>query len=525
MNDLTKKEEQKLFKQRLQRVHVAVGISFSYFMYIAVFFGIFAILLPYIQVWEKPSRHFQTADVTKIDYGAMIDPVLKDPSYPTVNGVTIVLPGYMEDPALKIKAEFTKDRIFNPNTLEEVKNEDKASQLAYFLNSMHYGGPFKTFGYILFGLTAVAVMFLVIGGVILTLKIRYKNSSSSKTSVFSKWHRKIFIWIFPPFIIVTLTGALMNIGYSSSSLMTYISSKGQTHETWSLVGPVLYPQDKILEEKGIKTDMLPMNELLKKAKQINPNINFQRIKITNWNDISASAKFEGYNPYMPFLNGISNKPSVTLSAVDGSLIEQKKVLDKHWSGLFYDSMMFLHLLFGVDTFTRLLIVLIMIVSVFAIGFGVLLWLEKKARKFPDNIPVYQGIGKFSLAVMIGVIPATGLLFFLQWVLPFDLEDRFLIQKSLFAIMWISTLTWSYYRFNSYKTAKEFLFLGGFLFILSPIVHFINSGFSPFELYFLNMTSILSVDIGLFIFGLILLIVAYKLPYKPEKIKLFWTKNF
>ena len=64
MNENIEKESNKLFKQRLQRVHVATGISFSLLMYVAVFFGIFAILLPYIQVWEKPSRHYQIADIT-----------------------------------------------------------------------------------------------------------------------------------------------------------------------------------------------------------------------------------------------------------------------------------------------------------------------------------------------------------------------------------------------------------------------------------------------------------------------------
>lgn len=88
--------------------------------------------------------------------------------------------------------------------------------------------------------------------------------------------------------------------------------------------------------------MITMNELIKKAKEINPNIDIQEIELTNWQDSSATAKLEGYNPYMPFLNGISNKPSVTLSGVDGSLITQQTVMDKHWSGLFYDSVFFLH---------------------------------------------------------------------------------------------------------------------------------------------------------------------------------------
>jgi hypothetical protein len=226
---------------------------------------------------------------------------------------------------------------------------------------------------------------------------------------------------------------------------------------------------------------------------------------------------------MPFLNGISNNPSVTLSGVDGTLISQQKVMDKHWSGLFYDSVFFLHFLFGVDTFTRLFIATIMVISTFAIGFAVLLYLEKKARKFPNGIPVYQGFGKLSLAVMIGVIPATGLLFFLQWLLPFDMENRVIIQKELFATLWIATFTWSFYRLNSYQTAKEFLYLGGILFVLSPIIHFVNSGFYPSKLLEEKMYSILGVDVGLFLFGFILLIIAKKLPIDRERIQKFWTK--
>ena len=523
MNENIEKESNKLFKQRLQRVHVVTGISFSLLMYVAVFFGIFAILLPYIQVWEKPSRHFKLADITTINYNSMIEPVLNDPEYPKINPISIIFPGYMQDPSLRISTEFVETKVFNPNTNQEVQNEGDLSQLSLFLNHMHYGRPFKDFGYILFGFTAVAVMFLVIGGVILILKIKYKNSSSSNVGIFSKWHRKIFTFVFPPFIIITLTGAFMNIGYDGSAPMTYIASKGQTHDIFTLTGPVLFPNEPRLEKKNDNVQMLPINELLKKAKEIAPQIDFQRVKIINWQDSSAIAKFEGYNPYMPFLNGISNNPSVTLSGVDGTLISQQKVMDKHWSGLFYDSVFFLHFLFGVDTFTRLFIATIMVISTFGIGFAVLLYLEKKARKFPNGIPVYQGFGKLSLAVMIGVIPATGLLFFLQWLLPFDMENRVIIQKGLFATLWIATFTWSFYRLNSYQTAKEFLYLGGILFVLSPIIHFVNSGFYPSKLLEEKMYSILGVDVGLFLFGFILLIVAKKLPIDREKIQRFWTK--
>ena len=519
-----KQEDERLFKQRLQRVHAITGIIFSLFMYIALFFGIFAILLPFIQNWEKPSRHYKMPDITKIDYNSLIEPILEDPNYPKINPITITLPGNMQDPSLKISTDFVEPLTINPNTNEIFIDDEKISNLAMFLNHMHYGKPLGEFGLYIFGFMAVGVLFLVIGGVLLILKIKYKNNSNTKVGLFSKYHRKIFIWTFAPFIIITLTGAMFNLGLKNSGFMTHIVSKGEASHHAQIAYPYLFPKPTMSTLNNEKTKMLPISELIIKAREIAPEVDYQKIKIINYGDSSALFILEGYNPYMPFLNGISNKPHVVLSGVDGKLIYQEKVLDRHWSAIFLDMILFLHFLFGVDIFTRLIIVILMLFSTFALGFGVLLYLEKNSRKFPKEIPIYQGFGKLSLAVMIGVIPATGLLFVLQWLLPFDMENRVLIQKGLFATLWIATLTYSFYKLNSYKTAKEFLYLGGILFLLSPIIHFINSGFSPINLYLNEMYTILSVDIGLFIFGLILLFVAYKLPTTKENIQEFWTKR-
>ncbi|RXJ86280.1 PepSY domain-containing protein [Arcobacter sp. CECT 8985] len=512
--------ESKLFKQRLQRVHVIVGVCTSIFMYIAVFFGIFAILLPYIQTWEKPSRHFKTANIKNIDYSAMIDPVISNPDFPK-NNIIITLPGYKNDPALKISHEFVEPIVFNPNTNKQIKDEEHISELAWFLNSMHYGAPLKTFGYILFGLVAVAVMFLIVGGLIQVNIIKYKNKGKNQQSKFSKWHRKIFTWLFAPFIIVTLTGAMMNIGYSGSSLMTYISSKGETSNIGVLLAPVLEPQKEQIVRKNDNVKMLEINKLIQKAQKINPNINFEKIELINWKDSSAQVELSGYNPKLPFLNGVFNKPTVILSGVDGKLIQNINVLDKHWSVLFTDSMYFLHLLFGVDIFIRLLIATIMAICALAIGFGTMLFLEKKAKKFEGKTTFYHWYGKFCLASMIGVIPATGFIFLLQWILPFDLENRLIIQKGLFFIFWIGTYTWSFYEINSYKTAKKFFYLAAIFFILTPLMHSVFSGYSPMNLLQNSMNTILNVNIALFIVGILFLILAIKLPSNRQKAKVFF----
>jgi uncharacterized iron-regulated membrane protein len=513
----------KLEKQRLQRVHVVSGISFSLLMYIAVFFGIFAILLPYIQVWEKPSRHIEYMDVTKIDYANMVDPIISDPNFPT-NNIEITLPGYQHDPVLKISHLFVEPILFDPNTKERLNHEGDQSQLAMFLNGMHYGHPLKDVGYVIFGLVAVGGLFLIVGGIMLIIMFKYNDKAKKPVSRFSKLHRKILTWVFPPFIIITLTGALMNIGYVGSGPMTYLVSKGETHDIWTLTGPVLFPPIEVVKKKNESAEMLPIGKLILKAKEINPEVDFEKITLINWKDATARVQIEGYNPYMPFLNGISNKPSVTLDAVNGELIRQHKVMDKHWSGLFFDSAYFLHFLFGVDTFTRLLIASIMGISAFGLGFGVLLWLEKKAQKFPKNIPFYHWMAKLSLSVMIGVFPATGLIFALQWTLPFDLKDRFVWQEGIFFVSWLATFTWSLYRINSYQAAKEFLKLAGILFILSPILHYLNSDFSPMILWEKGLVQIISVDIALFIFGNILLIIGFIVPSENRKIEKFWSKD-
>ncbi|RXJ90336.1 peptidase [Arcobacter sp. CECT 8983] len=512
----------KLFKQRLFRIHIAAGMTFSIIMYIAIFFGVFAILLPYIKTWEKPSRHIEKVDITKIDYNEMINKALATPNYPK-NNLLIKLPGNMGDPAVIISHRFAKPLVFNPLTKEMIKNETKEqSNLADFLNELHYGQPLKLIGRLSFGFVAVGTMVLIITGLILITIMKFKNQGKTQQAVFSKIHVQVFTWAFLPFFLITLSGAVMNVGLISSGPMSKILSKGEANAIDAVVGTVLFPQAKPIKKANIDEKMLPINQLLKKAKEINPQLDLKEVKLINWKDKTAQVEIVGYNPYKPFLNGgIFNKPSLTFSAVTAELIKEKKVLDNVWPVFLSEGIFFLHFLFGIDIFSRIAVAIIMSLCAIAIGFGTMLYLEKKAKKYDGKITFYHWLGKFSLASMIGVIPATATLFVLQWTMPFDLQDRVLWQKGIFYNIWLFTLFWSFYRINSYKAAKEFLYVGGILFILSSIVHFINSGFHPTTLIFNNMDNILGVDIGLILFGALLIYIAKKLPLERQEAKQFW----
>ena len=128
-----KNTKTQLFKQRLFRMHIALGIFFSSFIYISIFFGVFTIFLPYIKTWEKPSRYIEKVNITNVDYNNMIEQVSKNPEFPKDN-ILINLPGNMGDPAVVITHRFAAlelvDRVIVLNNGKIVADGPKDKVLA-----------------------------------------------------------------------------------------------------------------------------------------------------------------------------------------------------------------------------------------------------------------------------------------------------------------------------------------------------------------------------------------------------------
>lgn len=518
-----KDNKSKIFKQRLFQMHIVLGILVSSFMYIAIFFGVFTVYLPYVKTWEKPSRLIEQVDITKVNYNPMINEVLEDPDFPR-DDIMLGLPGNMGDPAVVVSHRFAKGYAFDPITNKRLNNETKEqSNLANFINALHYGAPLKVIGMVFFGFIALGALILIITGLILVSIIKFKNKGKTQQSFFSKVHIKIFSWLFIPLILISLTSAFMNIGLISSSPMIQILSKGETKVIDAFVGPILFPQNKALKRANETATMKPISELILIAQKINPELTFKQIRLMNWNNKNAQVEIIGYNPYMPFLNGgIFNRPLIILNAITGELIKEQKVMDKKFPVFVAEGLFFIHFLFGVDIISRTIMALLMALCGIGIGFGTMLYLEKKAKKFQDKVVFYHWIGKFSLASMIGILPATASLFVLQWLLPFDLEDRVIWQQGIFYNVWLFTLFWSFYKTNSYEAAKNFFFTAGILFMTAVILHLIHINESVDNL--LNLPNILFVDISLVSLSILFIFIAKKLPNQRSEAKLFWQSN-
>ena len=256
-----------LFKQRLFRLHVAAGITFSLIMYLSIFFGIFAIFLPYIQTWEKPSRYIENVDITQVDYNHMINEVLKDPDFPQDN-ILVNLPGRMGDTVASIANRFVKPVVYNPITKEIILDENKhITNLAAFLNELHYGQPLKLIGRLSFGFVAVGVMLLVITGLILVYLFKFRYKTTNRQALFSTIHVKVFTWLFIPFLLIVLSGAVMNVGLISAGPMSQILTKGESKGIDGVVGTVLFPQSQPVKKENNTVKMLPLSELLIQAQK------------------------------------------------------------------------------------------------------------------------------------------------------------------------------------------------------------------------------------------------------------------
>ncbi len=520
----------KFIGQRLFKIHIALGISLALFLYVSIFFGIWAIFQPYIEAWEKPSRCFAMTDIGDIDYEPMIDDFWATSDLPK-NKIHIDLPGYKKDPALRIFHQFGPKNIYNPLTGKRINDEGDQSGLALFLTGLHYGKPLKKMGLVFFktglvfwGIISVGGMLLTLGGLLLIYMVPFRGSWNSLQNIFSKFHRVLCVAICPVFILILLCAAVMGVGIDGASPVVYMVTKGQQASIKPLVGPLLFPEEKSVPILHKPAKMLPIRELIQKAQNINPDINFEKLVLTNWHDKSARIRLEGYNPYRPFLNGVTNHPSVTLTGRDGELIEQVKVGERSWAMLLTDGVYFLHLLFGVNIFVRLLIAFFMVLACVAMGCGVLLWLEKKARKYRQKIVFYHWLGKLSLTVMVGVIPATGLLFNLQWLLPFDLENRLTWQQGLFFDFWLAALAWSFYRLESFRAAKEFLGLGSILFATAPICHFFFFERGAMNCIDTSLLHIVLVDTGLILLAIFFCLIAFFFPKTREDAKKLWIRQ-
>ena len=507
--------------QNLIKMHSYLGIFLGLFFFIIVYFAMFALMQDYIKSWEKPSRHLVSAVKNEnIALSKLLKPILSNQEIPK-NNIRIYLPGYKEDKALIVAPAFSKKIVLNPSDGKILEDEGKQkTALSSFLHNMHTGWQlFKNIGFTFFGFVSLLIIFLILLGIVQVFKIKYTNNGLSKSSKMSKWHRKLSLWFFLPVLLIFISASALNLQIKGikqlSSPLVQMLSNNESESWKTILGPVLFPKEKIIKKQGL-SKMMKLEVLYEKVKQLNPNIQFSYINLYRWGDKTAQAKFTGYDTRYPFFNGYNNMPSITLSGIDAALIKETKVFDVNALRIVFDFVNFLHFVPFFGFLMKFLLLLVFLVFTFATVFGIWLFLEKKSKTTNPKLPFYSCFQRVCLSVIVGILPATAMLFLMQWLLAFDLSYRVTLQEGSFFITWLISAVIAFARLNSYKATKEILYLASILFLLAVLVHYLNAPVGFFSLLNSGLFNIIGVDIALLLFAFFCFLIAYKLPNNAKE---------
>ncbi|WP_072681342.1 PepSY domain-containing protein [Arcobacter sp. LA11] len=503
----------KLNLKYLIKAHTQLGLFAIFFFFISAFFGTITLFLPQIHTWENPSRYFAHEKEYSYKLDELIKRTIKEEGFNT-NFIEIKLPSY-RDNVIAINDPTSRTKYINPYTLKMLDTTSDKSFLSKFFNELHIGRNIPKIGQLLMGIASILIIFLTVSGVVL-----YFNKHKQNNTNFNfKWHKNISLILLPYIIVFSLTGSVLGFMLSSASPFAYTATKAETTNMRSLVGPIIFPKDKIPKKNISFEKFQDIDKLIEKAKTIIPNLEVKTIKLLQWNDKNAQIKIEGYLKTNRILTGNVNKLYVLLNPISGELIEKKDLNNSHLGNKSLSAFYFFHFIPDETLFVRLIYLVLSIAFLLSLAFGFLIWSEKKASKYQNNWDYFNFTGRFAIAIMFGVIPASALMLVLYWALPPELFQRIIWIKGIFYSFWAFTLLLSIYYDDVLDILKT-LALFTAIFLFSTIIAHIMVAKTYIAKLVRedSMHTVLYFDLVLFILS-ILFFIFYKYSHKIK----FFTK--
>lgn len=498
----------------LIHAHTKLGLFAFFFFYISAFFGTIALFIPQIKTWESPSRYF----VYEKEYNYKLDEIIKRTIIQedfSTEQIEVTLPSY-RDNVIAINDPASRTKYVNPYNSKMLDTTSDRAFLSNFFNELHIGSNIPKIGTFLMGIASVLILFLLVSGFILFFN-KHKKQAKEKKDFNYKWHKNVSIAIAPFILVFALTGSVIGFMFPTSSSFALTASKGEHLNMRAVVGPILFNKDSI-PKKGIENNnLINIDELLKKAKELYPELEIKRFKLLQWNNDNAQIKFFGYSNENRIMTGKINRIDITLNAKTAEEISRKTIDNSHVSAKTLSTFYFLHFIPDETLLVRIVYLILCIAFILSLVFGFLIWSEKKASKFVGNRNYYNFLERLSISVIFGVIPSSALALMLYWAVPPELFERILWIKGSFYVFWAFTLILSTYYDDILALIKSLALVTSFFLIGTIIAHVMNAAkYISILVQAGNMHTVLYFDLVLLILG-IASFIFYK---KAHKIKYF-----
>lgn len=496
--------ERSLIFKYLYRSHTIIGLLVLYLFYMSTYFGTLTFFMPYLKVWESPARHFVPLQNHAFNIDSLLDEVLEKHHFIGDKPVEITLPSF-RDPLLKLSSEAQNSLYINPVTNEVLKVAKEENLISTFFNELHTGIVIPLVGMPLMGMMSVGILFLTFGGFWLYWQKRNHRTSSNVSwrATWLSWHKITGLGIIPYALVFALTGAFLGLMLFFSQPFAWSITDGNVSNMRQLVAPILFAQPKY---KGSETQkqMLPFSTLKTLAQEHYPQLSITNATLYHYGKEGAKVRFRGFDRENVAQSGRVNRPSITLDASSGVVVEHKTLEKTHGINKTLSTFYFLHFVPDETLGLRVILALFGVVLAISLASGYLLWAEKQLHQqgFLGDLT-----NRVSIAILIGIIPSSALVLFLHWVVAHTLFDKEIWIRGAFYAFWSFWLFYTVFERSIVKIIRLMLSIAGWFLLLAVLFHGLKSGFFIWQSFHHKAWTLFYMDVALLISSVALFYMA------------------
>jgi len=503
-----------LFFKYLHRSHTIIGLIVLYFFYMSTYFGTLTFFMPYLKVWESPSRHFVPSSEYAFNIDATLNEVVEKYHLANAKSIEITLPSF-RDPLLRLSTESQNSLFIQPLTNEVLKVGREENLISIFFNELHTGSVIPLIGMPLMGAMSIGILFLTLGGFWLYWQKRKptKGVKGNWKYTWLSWHKITGLGIIPYALVFACTGAFLGLMLSFSHPFAWSASNKKESNLRSLVVPIIFAQPKYTSSET-KASMLPFSMLYKVAKTEYPRLEIVGATLYHYGKEGAKVRFKGFDKDNVAQTGRTNRLSITLDAVNGTVVEQKVLENTHRISRMLSAFYYFHFVPDETLGMRVVLACFGAVLAFCLVSGYLLWAEK-------NLHQKGWLGdltnRVSIAVLIGIIPSSAIVPLLQWILAFDLFDKEIWVRGTFYAFWSFWLFYCVFERSIVTIISRMLQASAWFLLLAVLFHGLKSGFFIWQSFTLGAWTLFYMDTVFLVSALILFLLAKKV----ERTELFY----
>ena len=486
-------------------LHGGIGALFGTMLFIICFTGTWSLAKEELYNWWQPALAATYKQPLSLE---QLISIAKDKGV-SFSHINILLP-QPYNPSISFCIP-PNNCILTLNTMTgEQQLPTQALDTLITLHKTFYAG---FIGRIIISLFGIVLCLLIISGLIIHswrlrhfIKIRWRKGLHAFSY---DCHSLLGLWALPWLILIAITGTISGLGALATIGLSSLAFPEKPQQAY-----IALMQPNFKKLSGTKSNAeLMLTSLLVEDKAYQPNFIAQTISLQNWGDMSATVEIGGYSQ-----GNISNalferhlyqlhppKRLKDISAAKQSLWVRAFIANQplhfgqyQWAGEAYVPLRFFHFCMGVAS-------CLLIIS------GLYLWSNRHQHATKSQWLLKH----LSLGICGGLVVATGVLLLGHLFLPQDFNFSLLLASS-WLIAALAPLLLFHQSSNKYCSLQ--LMLAGLCYTLASLLHLYTIR-NPIQL-----KNIWYVDFTLFVIGILLILISYKINIPLSAINLNQTKQ-